>query len=129
MKLQQTQGNSTIDYMVLDLNNIKQELADTQNQFESTREVLEVERQEKQQLQNQLDLASERLNHIEKAWAEKNLEAFSTEGTKKYGMNNTQSSCANFEQKTFESNHLAAIDEENQKLKVEVANLNNQLQQ
>ena len=31
MKLQQTSGNSTIDYMVLDLNNIKQELADTQN--------------------------------------------------------------------------------------------------
>ena len=40
-------------------------------------------------------------------------------------MNNTQSSCANFEQKTFESNHLATIDEENQKLKVEVANLSN----
>lgn len=37
----------TIDYMVLDLNTIKQELADTQNQFESTREHLEVERQEK----------------------------------------------------------------------------------
>ena len=33
--------------MVLDLNNIKQELADTQNQFESTREVLEIEREEK----------------------------------------------------------------------------------
>ena len=74
-------------------------------------------------------MASERLNHMEKVWAEKNLEALSTEGTKKYGMNNTQSSCANFEQKTFESNHLATLDEENNKLKAEVANLSNQLQQ
>ena len=42
----------TIDYMVLDLNAVKQELAETQNQFESTRENLEVERQEKQSLRN-----------------------------------------------------------------------------
>ena len=29
------------------------------------------------------------MNNMEKVWAEKNLEAFSTEGTKKCGMNNT----------------------------------------
>ena len=75
-------ANPTIDYMVLDLNQIKQELADTQNQFESTREVLEIERIEKKQLQTQLDLTSARLNDIEKAW--KNMDYYqSTDGTRK----------------------------------------------
>ena len=46
MMTQGTEGtaNPTIDYMVLDLNHMKQELAETQNQFESTREILEIER-------------------------------------------------------------------------------------
>ena len=51
--------------MVLDLNAIRQELQDTKNQFNSTKEDLEFERQEKKTLLNQLEVTSSRLNELE----------------------------------------------------------------
>ena len=51
--------------MELDLQAIRKELADTQTQFNSTREVLELVCKEKQDLLTQLHITSARLNSFE----------------------------------------------------------------
>ena len=60
--LQQVQS---IDYMVLDLNAVKQELMDTQNQFSMTQNTLNAERLEKQEIMNRLEEAQGRIVELE----------------------------------------------------------------